>query len=391
MHIPSFRRAAGRSLGLAFLALSFCVSLVAQEQVGRPLMTNYRYQDYGANPINWWALEDDSGIMYFANTNGVLQFDGVTWNKIETQRGSRCLVKDDKGTIYVGSNGDIGYLKSNAIGTLEYASLFDKIPEEHREFSDVWEVDYYQGRIIFRTEFKLFCWDGENMKVIESENGYHVGAIVNDTYYLRIWGRGLCYLTAGDTFELVPGGERFADERIYVILPYDEDRVLIGTRTQGFFLFDGKQFLPFENEVDPYTMGNIYLPGVALKDGRFVINSFSSGAYLMGHDGHLIQKYTVENGLQDGAVDYAYVDSRGLLWLSLFNGISSVNLNHNFTFLDKNMGLPTNVVFSVHRFKGRVYLSTNDGIAYLDNEAKRILPIEGTFGQGGDFVETRGG
>ena len=68
---------------------------------------------------------------------------------------------------------------------LEYISLVDKIPEEHRAFEDVWEIDYYKGRIIYRTEFKLFCWDGEQMKVISSEEGYHVGNIVNDTYYFE--------------------------------------------------------------------------------------------------------------------------------------------------------------------------------------------------------------
>jgi signal transduction histidine kinase/DNA-binding response OmpR family regulator/ligand-binding sensor domain-containing protein len=354
------------------------------------MITNYKYQEYGANPINWWVLEDEDGIMYFANTNGVLQYDGVTWTRIESLRGARCLTKDEKGTIYVGSNGEIGYLQPNAIGEIEYISLVDKIPEEHRGFSDVWEVDYYKGRVIYRTEFKLYCWDGESIKVIQSEDGYHVGGVVHDVYYLRIWGRGLCYLTEEDTFELVPGGEQFANERIYVILPYDESQVLIGTRNEGYFLYDGNEFKPFETEVDEYTKGDIYLPGVALDDGRFVINSFSDGAYLMDHNGKLIQKYTVENGLQDGAVDYTFVDSRGVLWLGLFNGISAINLNNNFTFLDKNMGLPTNVVFSTHRFNGTLYLSTNDGIAYLDEKANRIISIEGTFGQGGNFIETKG-
>lgn len=390
MQHPSFISRSGTRLCLIAIFLFFFFSVQAQQQIGRPLITNYKYQEYDANPINWWVLEDSDGIMYFANTNGVLQFDGVTWNKIESLRGARCLTQDENGTIYMGSNGDIGYLKPNAIGEIEYISLVDKIPEEHRGFSDVWEVDYYKGRVIYRTEFKLYCWDGESIKVIESEYGYHVGAVVHGTYYLRIWGRGLCYLTEDDTFELVPGGEQFANERIYVILPYDKDRVLIGTRNEGYFLYDGKEFESFETEVDTYTRGDIYLPGVALDDGRFVVNSFSDGAYLMDHDGNLIQKYTVENGLQDGAVDFTFVDSRGILWLALFNGISAINLGNNFTFLDQNMGLPTNVVFSTHRFEGTLYLSTNDGIAYLDENTKRIISIEGTFGQGGNFIESKG-
>ena len=376
-------------LFFSFLLIAIA-PLLAQKQLGKPFITNYSYQDYDGNPVNWWALEDKDGMMYFANSTSVLQYDGVNWNIIDGNAGARCMVKDPDGTIYVGGGGDIGYLSPNKTGKIEYISLLDKVPEEHKDFNEVWEVDYYKGRVIFRSEFKLFCWDGEKMKVIVSENGYHVGNIVHDTYYLRIWGVGLTKLLDDDTFELVPGGERFADERVYVILPYDDSQILIGTRTQGFFLYDGKEFKPFKTEINDLLNDNIYLPGVALEDGRFVINSFSNGAYLMDHDGKLIQEYTADNGLRDGAVDHTYVDSRGVLWLSLFNGISSINLNNTFTTLDSSMGLPTNVVYSVYRFKGILYMTANNGIFYLNEDTNRIVQIEGTHGQGNNFIEHKG-
>jgi signal transduction histidine kinase/DNA-binding response OmpR family regulator len=376
IRIPSL---SGLLPGLLGIFLFSLVPMTAQEQIGRPLITNYKYQEYNAAPVNWWAVEDASGIMYFANNQGILQYDGVNWNLIEVP-GVRSIAKNEEGVIHVGGQGDLGLLRPDVSGKLEYISLVDKIPEEHRSFDDVWEIDYYKGQIIFRTEFKLYCWDGEKMKVITSEKAYHVGSIVNGTYYLRIWDVGLCRLRDDDTFELVPEGEKFASERIYAILPY-EDKVLIGTRTQGFFIYDGKEFNRFETEVEDYLRGNLYLPGLALNDGRFVLNSFSNGAYLIDHDGKLIQKYTAENGLQDGAVDYTYLDSRGVLWLALFNGISSVNLNSTFTYLDTNMGLSTNVVFTVYRYDGILYFATNNGVAYLDEQEKRIKQIPGTFGQ----------
>jgi signal transduction histidine kinase/CheY-like chemotaxis protein len=380
--IPSL---SGLRLGLLGIFLLSLVPMTAQEQIGRPLITNYKYQEYDAAPINWWALEDDNGIMYFANQAGPLQFDGVNWRFIETNNSSRSMAKDDKGTIYIGGGGDFGYLTPGEKGEMEYVSLFDKIPEEHQIFADVWEIDFYKGRVIFRTEFKLYCWDGENIKVIESEQGYHVGAIVNDVYYLRIWDRGLCYMTEEDTFELVPGGEQFASERIYSMLPYD-DKVLIGTRTQGFFLYDGRTFTPFKTEIDDEIRGLLYLPGVALEDGRYVFNTFGDGAYLMGHDGEFIQKYTSENGLQDGSATYTYLDSRGVLWMTLFNGISSVNLNSTFTAVDANMGLTT-TVFATYKFNDIVYFSTNNGVGYLEQDAKEVKIIPGTNGQVGNFFE----
>lgn len=384
-----YRTTLGKTLCLTFILIfSFFYSLLAQEKVGRPLINNYSYQEYGADPINWWALEDDNGIMYFANINGVLQFDGVNWQLIEIPGiGTRSLVKDDKGVIHVGGSGELGYLKPSGTGAMTYFSLVDKIPEEHRKFADVWEIDFYKGRVIFRTEFNLYCWDGEEMTVISSENGYHVGGIVNGTYYLRIWDKGLCVLKDDDTFELVPDGEQFASERIYSFLPYD-DKMLIGTRNKGFFLFNGENFTPFETEIDDYVKGSLYLPGFALDDGRYVFNTNTDGAYLMSHEGDFLQRYTPLNGLADGAVNYTYVDSRGVLWMPLFKGISSTNLNSNLTFLDADMGV-TSVVYTVYRHKGILYFSTNNGVAYLDETANKVKPIEGTYGQVNNFFEFR--
>ena len=388
-YIPSCFLKKIRAFNIYFFLIIPLFQTIAQEQVGRPFITNYSYQDYSGAPTNWWSLEDEDGIMYFANGNGILQFDGVNWNTIDVENGTRCLTKDSNGKIYAGSNGDFGYLEPDKVGRLQFHSLLEKVPEEHRVFSDVWEVDYFEGRVIFRTEYKLYSWDGETIKVISSEDAYHVGKIVNGIYYLRIWGRGLCYLTKDDTFELVPGGEQFSDERIYVILPYDDKTVLIGTRNKGFYLYDGQEFKPFKTEADNYIKEKIYLPGVALKDGRFVINTFSNGSFLIDHDGKLIQKYTTKNGLADGSVDFVYVDSRGVLWMMLFNGISNVNLNSTFTILDTNMGLNSNIVFGVIKHNNILYLSTNNGIYYLEDDNKVIKHIPGTFGQGGNFFVHR--
>ncbi|PIB27401.1 hypothetical protein BFP77_12120 [Maribacter sp. 4U21] len=384
-----YRFALGKSLCFSFIFIfSFFASLLAQEQVGRPLITSYSYQDYEADPVNWWALEADDGIMYFANLDGVLQFDGVNWNLIETPGiGTRSLVKDDKGIIYVGGSGQLGYITTLDNGEMSYESLNDKIPEEHAVFADVWEIDYYKGRVIFRTEFKLYCWDGEAMKVITSENGLHVGGIVNDEYYLRIWDVGLTKLTDDDTFELVPNGEKFASERIYAILPYD-DKVLIGTRNEGFYIYDGRDFTPFKTEIDEFVKGNLYLPGFALEDGRYVFNTNDAGAYLIGHDGSFLQKYTPATGLPDGAVNFVHVDSRGVLWMALFKGISSTNLNSSLTLLDSNMGLTTDAK-SIYRHKGTLYISTNNGVSYLDESKNEIIEIPATFGQGANFVKFR--
>ncbi len=37
--------------------------ILAQAELGRPLITNYSYRDYGGGATSWWALEDRRGLM----------------------------------------------------------------------------------------------------------------------------------------------------------------------------------------------------------------------------------------------------------------------------------------------------------------------------------------
>ena len=377
---------------LLCLLLFIQVSLHAQDELGLPKITNYTYQDYGAHQQNWWIVEDQRGIMYFANGDGVLEFDGENWRLIEIPDafGCRSLCIDDKGTIFVGvGNSELGYLEPNSNGELAYVSLKDKIPEEHKLFADVWEVDYYKGKVRFRTSNKIYVWDGETMDVIYSENGFHVGAIVRDVYYLRIWNEGLCYLD-GDTFKLVPNGELFASKRIYQLLPYGDDQVFIATREDGFYLYDGQDFTPFESPVYDEFKGEVYLPGAALGEGKFVINSFNLGLYIMDKSGNPLQRISTSTGLQDNSVTYVYEDSRGILWLSLFNGIASVDLNSNVTSFGPEFGIPGKAVYEMIRYKGVLYVGTNNGVYYFDKSSKLFKKIEGTFGQTNNLLKSHG-
>ena len=80
--------------------------------------------------------------MYFGNTEGVLEYDGVSWRKIPVSNGSavRALATDENGTVYVGAQGEFGYLRPDAQGALRYVSLLDRVPPDARKFTDVWSV-----------------------------------------------------------------------------------------------------------------------------------------------------------------------------------------------------------------------------------------------------------
>ena len=67
-----------------FYLLLFSLSLpvFAQNPIGMPDIVNYDNTTYNAGTHNWDIQQDRNGVMYFANNEGVLTFDGSRWKYI---------------------------------------------------------------------------------------------------------------------------------------------------------------------------------------------------------------------------------------------------------------------------------------------------------------------
>src|SRR5580658_8869319 len=102
-------------------------------ETGDYVFQRYSAKEYGANPQNWGVAQDKRGILYFANTDGLLEFDGNIWRMIGLPGKSvRSVGVDSEGTVYVGGVGEFGLLKPDATGTLKFISLAERVPQEDR-------------------------------------------------------------------------------------------------------------------------------------------------------------------------------------------------------------------------------------------------------------------
>jgi hypothetical protein len=145
------------------------------KEAGFPCIQNFSPKEYKENPQNWSIVQDERGIMYFGNTHGVLIYDGVSWQLIPIA--NKYVVRSlfvKNGLIYVGGQNEIGYLESDAIGKLQYISLTEAIPEEHRDFGDVRSILSMDVAIYFQADRHLFRWDGEQMKIWTTDNRFSV-------------------------------------------------------------------------------------------------------------------------------------------------------------------------------------------------------------------------
>jgi hypothetical protein len=86
---------------------------------------NFDKEDYQAHNQNWAVTQAPSGIMYFANNNGLLEFDGLAWygHSLPEKQIARSVAGDADGRIYSGGYGEFGYWERDMLGQLRYVSI----------------------------------------------------------------------------------------------------------------------------------------------------------------------------------------------------------------------------------------------------------------------------
>src|SRR6266487_6852543 len=131
--------------GLTIIFLIILFSSLGQNTIGIPDIINYTKVSYDAGTQNWDITQDKNGIIYFANNEGLLSFDGTYWKEYalsnKTKVRSVAVASDNK--IYVGGQDEFGYFTSNREGKLIYVSLTALLSDKDRSFADVWDVVSY--------------------------------------------------------------------------------------------------------------------------------------------------------------------------------------------------------------------------------------------------------
>lgn len=84
---------------------------------------------YDGHSQNFAFAQDRRGVLYVGNFTGVLEYDGLNWRTIPTQNVTKvsALLTAKNGTVYVGANGEFGYLRPDSTGTLGFVSLSSHI------------------------------------------------------------------------------------------------------------------------------------------------------------------------------------------------------------------------------------------------------------------------
>jgi len=355
---------------LLLLLLNFSICFGQKEfvkdvEIGKPFLNYYSPKVYKSNARNWSIIQDPTGIMYFANETGVLEYDGHYWRKIKVPQDKmvRSLSIDERGKIYVCADIDFGYLEPDSKGELKYVSLLPLLDKKHHNFGEVSDVTTIDNNAFFKTRDKIFRWDGNNFTVWDSVFAFYLYNI-NDEIYTRNEGIGLMVIK-DDELKLVPNGAFFSSTGISGMLPFgkskvDYDSILITTSEKGLFLYDHKKFFPFETDVDEYLIENQINNATLTSDGNYAIATQRGGIVIINEYGKLVKIIDEKSGLQTNVCFDVFSDKNGGLWLTTEYGINHINEPSPLSSF-QNSGELKNISNSVHRYNNRIYAATELG------------------------------
>ena len=349
---------------------------------GRPFIRGYAPVNVGGNGQVWAIVQDKRGVIYAGTNAAVLEFDGASWRRISL--GSlvavaRSLAIDDTGRIYVGSVRDLGYLAPDAHGELGFVSLRDKLPADARDVNVVFRTHVIQDGVVFQSERGVYRWANGAFSVIRARSRFHRSSLVDGRVYVPVPESGLNVLDH-DTLRPLPGTERLGSEPFPIVLRYDAKRLLIGTRNDGLYLYDGATLAPFASDLDSVIKEAGLYRGTDLPDGTFALATTSAGMGIVDRQGKRVALVNRAAGLPSDVVYYTMRDAEGALWLALDAGVARVETPSPVSFFDHADGLGGGIAAAI-RHEGRLYLALQTGIRYLDpapvrTGAPRILPVE---------------
>lgn len=359
---------------ILFTALSFGQDL--------PPIVKFNPAIYNAGSQNWMISQSKSHYMYFANNEGLLEFNGSDWTLYPSP--NETIIRSVKvigDKIFTGCYMEFGFWQRENNGRLKYTSLSKKIKSKILDDEQFWNILNYDQWVIFQSLNRIYIYDTKANTfnfVIPKENILKSFKTSNSIYYQTV-NYNLFEIENGSS-KLVLSGSILKNKKIVNVFAVEEG-LLIHTQFDGFFKLQNGNLIKFNTEADSEIVASNIYSSQMLSDGSFAIGTVSNGVFILTKEGKVKYHITQHKGLTNNTVLSIFEDYDKNLWLGLDNGINCLNLQSPIrSFSDATGMLGTVYASKVHN--GKLYVGTNQGLFYKDYTNDTTFKfISGTKGQ----------
>ena len=381
-------------LGILILFIS-SEGYTQHNNLGTPFVRNFYKKFYQAGTQNWDVEQDRTGIMYFANNEGMLVFDGVRFEifPLTNRTIVRSLAVDENGRIYAGGQDEMGYFEPDEKGNLQYISLMHLVPENSASLTDIWNIEIVEDQVFFRTDDKLIVYSDNVLVFHETGNRLTFLGKSGSRVFVHDHAQGMMEFK-GNNLQLIPGTERLIGMEVKGLLSGQNGDILIAALHNGVFVLNEDRLTSWETSNNDFFLTNKIFDATQLDDKRFAFASPRGGILITDENGRATHLLNKQNGLQSNNALTIYADRSQNLWLGLDNGIDLVEISSPFSKIIPDSEFEgTGYVVAIH--EENIYFGTNNGLYaipwsnyYNPFEPLRYQLVGGTQGQvwGLDFI-----
>lgn len=356
---------------------------------GVSYITNYGPEEYLIQPQNWKISQNQQGVIFVANHGGILKYDGKYWESILIPTTTASSIGIDKnGVVFCGGDNEMGFLEPTKNGKLQYVSLVESLDEKKRNFKRVYGCHVGKEGVFFRTPRYVFLLpSGEMGKKKKLKTVYEV----NDDKTMALNGSFNCgdevFINQkkvgllrfdGETFKLIPGGEKFAGSVVFMVAITESNlqRYLMGSREDGFLIYERGSFIRFPTDVDSYLREKKACQGIVLKysSGDIAVATLLGGIVIIDRQGRLKYQITKDSGLKDNNAKYLMEDLHGNIWAALDTGVSKCEYCSPFSIYNQRLDL-NGIVLCVAEHEGIIYAGTSEGVFRLSPGGEKFTKV----------------
>lgn len=348
-------------------------------QAWQPFIRNFSPQEYSAGSQNWCAVQDKNGNVYFGNTKGVLQFDGINWETISVsdEKAVFSMAIDSNETIWIGSHDEVGFLKSDSLGKLSFISILHLFADSLKPFGRIRQIIPTKKGIYFRTSKYVIRKINNSIKAWASKTSFHKMHYINESIYIYEHRIALKKII-NDSLIAATGGEQFNKNPPSAIIPFNSDSLLVATWKQGLFILSNGMLSKFSTMIDEKFKDNPIIDIKFLSSKKILLAGFNKGSYVIDKNGNLLQYFDKSTGLIDEFCNGSLLDASNGLWLYNSYGISRIEINSPFSIWGRNEGITTKVRF-ITRFNNKIFAVTTDKVYSItensnNNSVNKIEP-----------------
>lgn len=342
---------------------------------------NFSPSDYKARNQNWAIAQSESGEMYIANNEGLLQYNGLRWTLFPSPNRSELrsvYLVDER--IYTGCYREFGYWEEDQDGGLEYQSLSRSIQGDLQEDEVFWNISNYGEYIIFQSLKRIYFFNTQSKAIHHQDIAADRARLfkVKDRILFQVKDQGMMELVEGEPKPWA-SGEGISD-KIIVHVASGEEGFLMVNEDAEFFQQTAEGLQAWQPADVEALKGIKVYSALRTRAGDWVLGTINKGTLILDKNGSLMQQIDRSRGLLNNTVLNLYEDQQGILWLGLDNGISLLFQNSAFREYRDELG-QLGVIYGAVRLKGELVLGTNQGLYRYqpeqENEFERVPGSEG--------------